>query len=145
MGAPQTVQLKDKTKNVVNVLHPYRNKYGIWAFDDPEVGLQAEPFVGSINTMIDSFANGKKNITVYISAGPLPSETLVLDKTDAPRDTDLIEEGEVEVEKGDEFILNNGWYKLRGTDLVGWLCPATLKYFADYPKEIHVKFEQNGN
>jgi len=133
MGAPQTVQLKDKTKNQINVLHPYRDQYGIWKFDDAEVELQAEPFVGDINRMIDMYANGKKQITVYISKDPMPQETLVLEKATAATYPDM------DVTEAD--VLNEGWYKLKGTDIVGWLCPATLKYFEGYPDEIHVKFE----
>lgn len=139
MGRPQEVVLKDKTKNQVNVLHPYRGKYGVWAFDDAEVGLQAEPFVGSINDMIDMFANGQEQITVFISADPIGDETLVLEKTKSPGRKAI--KDLIEVEEGDEDIMDNGWYKLKGTNVVGWLCPATLKYFEDYPKEIHVKFQ----
>jgi hypothetical protein len=112
--------IKDKTKNVVNVIHPYRGKYGIWAFDDAEVELQGEPFVGDINTMIDSFAGGKEKVTVYISSQPIANQTLKLNR---------IEE-------------NEGFYNLDGTDMVGWLCPATLKYFPEYPLNIYAKIEK---
>lgn len=113
------VIIKDKTKNQVNVIYPYRTKSGVWCFDDPEVELDAEPFVGAINTMIDMHADGKKQLTVYISKEHISGSTLSLDR----------------VKKG------GGDYKLKGTDIVGWLCPATLKYFEKYPKEIHVKIE----
>lgn len=109
--------LKDKTTNVINVIYPYRNKYGVWAFDDEEVGLQGEPFVGSINDMIDMYANGKKQVTVYISSQPIADQTLKLNR---------VEEGE-------------GFYELDGTEIVGWLCPATLKYFPNYPKNIYAR------
>lgn len=117
----KTIELKDKTKNQVNVLHPYRGKDGIWRFDDDEVELDGEPFVGNINTMIDAFANGEKKITIYISKDPIKDYTLVLDKS--------IMKGAVD-----------GDYCLRGTTEEGWLCPATLKYFKNYPKELYVKF-----
>ena len=34
--------------------------------------------------------------------------------------------------------LNNGWYEttIAGKKMQGWLCPATLLYFNDYPEEI---------
>jgi hypothetical protein len=41
----------------------------------------------------------------------------------------------ISIEKG------SGWYRMVGTDMEGWLCPATLKYFEDYPENIYVKIE----
>jgi len=113
------IKTKDKTKNVVNVIYPYRSNYGVWAFDDPEVGLQGEPFVGDINTMIDMYAQGKKEVIIYISSEPIEGQTLQLNR---------LEEDE-------------GNYQLEGTDVVGWLCPATLKYFPNYPKNIYARIE----
>lgn len=120
----EKIKLKDKTTNQVNVIYPYRSKEGTWAFDDEEVGLQGEPFVGIVNQMIDMYAKGKKKITAYISSEPIKDYTLVLDKL-----------------KRSLRISNEGDYVLRHTDMVGWLCPATLKYFKDYPDNIYVKIE----
>lgn len=120
--------LKDKTKNQVNVIHPYRTKGGIWCFDDEEVGLQAEPFVGTVNKMIDIFAEGKSPIVVYISKDIIPhfSGHLVM--------LDVFEQQHAELE-------GEGWYYLDGTNLIGWLCPALLKYFEGYPDDIYFKVE----
>lgn len=117
--------LKNKTNNQVNVIHPYRSKNGIWAFDDEEVGLEGEPFVGEINTMIDILTSGANGCTVYLSKDTLPSETGVLTKQPF----------------NDETLLDEGWYGLKGTEMKGWLCPALLKYFSSYPDEIHFKIE----
>jgi hypothetical protein len=38
--------------NEINVIEPYRY-LEMWVFDDPKVGLSAEPFVGGADTMID--------------------------------------------------------------------------------------------
>lgn len=114
-----TTKLKDKTKNQVNVIYPYRNKYGIWAFDDEETGLDGEVFVGDINTMIDMYAQGKKEVIVYISSEPIEGQTLQLNR---------LKEHE-------------GNYQLEGTNVVGWLCPATLKYFSNYPKNIYARIQ----
>jgi hypothetical protein len=38
--------------NVINVIQPYWY-LDMWVFDDPRVGLSAEPFVGGADTMID--------------------------------------------------------------------------------------------
>jgi len=84
-------------------------------FDDADLEIVAEPFVGSINSMIDMYANGRKNITAFISSQPIPNNTLCLIKV----------EGE-------------GMYQLEGTDIVGWLCPCLLNYFPSYVDRIYV-------
>ncbi len=38
--------------NEIHVIAPYRHA-STWVFDDPAVGLQAEPFVSGIPEMID--------------------------------------------------------------------------------------------
>jgi len=38
--------------NAINVIAPYRY-LDMWVFDDPRVGLVAEPFVAGADTMID--------------------------------------------------------------------------------------------
>lgn len=113
------IKLVDKTKNQVNVLYPYRSSFGVWAFDDAEVGLQGEPFVGAINTMIDMFTGGDTKAIFYISHSPIGEQTLSLTKED-----------------------DNGHYSLDGTDIVGWLCPATFKYFEGYPEKIYARIER---
>jgi hypothetical protein len=110
--------MKSKANNIANVLHPYRTKYGIWQFDDEELGIVGEPFVGAINTMIDMYANGREQITVYISSSPIYEQTLSLTRV----------EGE-----------QTGIYQLDGTEIVGWLCPCLLNFFPDYIKHIYAK------
>lgn len=109
--------LKTKANNTVNVLNLYRTKNGIWCFDDEDLQIIAEPFVGDINTMIDMFAKGKEEVVAYISAEPIANGTLSLTRND-----------EAEYE---------GMYKLDGTDVEGWLCPCTLNYFKIYPEKIY--------
>jgi hypothetical protein len=115
-----TIKEVDKTNNEVNVLYPKRSRWGVWSFTDLEVGLFSEPFVGAINTMIDLFTDGKDECIVYISSNPLPEANGHLIR--------------VEGKEG-------GWYTLEGTDIEGWLCPATLNYFPDYPDNIYFKIE----
>jgi hypothetical protein len=116
----ETTQYVDKTNNQVNVIFPTRNEYGIWAFDDEAVGLHQEPFVAEINDMIDLFVNGATRCTIYISKDPIPDAQV-----------QLIHRG------GDRYAY--GTYELVGTDLVGWLCPALLKYFPSYVSKIYAK------
>lgn len=121
-------KLVDKTGNQINVIYPYRTQGG-WAFDDAEVGLHAEPFVLGIPEIIDSIVGRKNSFTAYISHSRIPRATGHLIKVE-PRELPEDEEG------GSE-----GWYKLEGTDMVGWLCPATLKYFKEYPEHIYFRIE----
>lgn len=114
-------QLKDKTGNQINVIYPYRTAHG-WSFDDPEVGLMREPFVCGTERIIDNLVGDVDKFVAYISHSPIPYYHARLTKID---DRDGIE----------------GWYRLGNTDMVGWLCPATLKYFKDYPDDIYIKIE----
>lgn len=111
----------NKSKNQVNVLYPYRTKGGIWCFDDKDLEIVAEPFVGEINDIIDYFAKGRENLAVYISKGILPNETLVLNKKEE---------------------LGQGMYECTTIGVTGWLCPCLLNYFPDYVDEIHVRIEK---
>lgn len=113
--------VKDKTKNQINVIYPYRTKAG-WSFDDAEVELHGEPFIAGLPEIIDSVAGEVDNFTAYISKDPIPDYTILLNRMD--------DKNEI------------GWYEMEGTELVGWLCPATLKYFENYPKQIYVKIEK---
>jgi hypothetical protein len=115
------VKLVDKTGNQVNVIFPRRTHYGVWVFTDPEVDLLDEPFVGEINTMIDMLVGGDKECVAYISHSPLPNQSVHL------------------VKRKD---LGVGWYEMEGTGIAGWLCPATLKYFKDYPDDLYARIEK---
>lgn len=111
----------DKTNNVINTLYPYRTHAG-WAFDDEDVELYEEAFVLGIPEIIDSIVGEKDSFVVYISEKPIPQSTGVLINIDE--------------EKQDEV---KGWYKYEGSEMEGWLCEATLKYFKNYPTKIYFK------
>ena len=49
---------KTKANNTVNLLNIYKTKSGVWCFDDDDLGIVAEPFVGDINRMIDMHVDG---------------------------------------------------------------------------------------
>jgi len=114
----------DKTQNQINVIHPYKTGFGYWVFDDEEVGLQKEPFVGSINEMLDRLTNDGTQCTVFISEDYIPGYNLKLIQCPAPDGTH-----------------EPGWYKWNERNLSGWLCPALLKYFDGYPHTIFVKLQ----
>ena len=124
----ETTKLVDKTGNQINTIYPYRTKGG-WAFDDEEVGLQGEPFIAGIPEIIDSIVGEKNEFVAHISHSPIPNFT-----------GHLIKLSDDEIEKGG-YMPMTGWYQLEGTEMIGWLCPATLKYFPDYPDSIYFKIE----
>jgi len=108
--------------NVINVIEPYR-LHEMWVFDDPKVGLSAEPFVGGADTMIDrvtaEFPDAGKGFVMVFSGMFFP---------------------------GHQFRLE--WRRAEGTgnvyysaelDAEGWLCPALLRYFDERPSEIFVQ------
>jgi len=113
----------DKTKNQVNVLFPTRNKYGVWSFDDADLGIVGEPFVGQINNMIDIMVPGKEACLIYCSKDPIPDYNISLTKRED---------------------VGQGMYQMDGTDIVGWLCPCFLNYFPDYVEKVYAKIEELG-
>ncbi len=61
--------------NSIFVIKPYKWE-GLWVFDDANVGLVKEPFVGGADTMIDvataHIANADKGFLAIFSAGFSP-------------------------------------------------------------------------
>jgi hypothetical protein len=115
---------KDKTSNQINVIHPFK-KNNVWVFNDPEVNLYEEPFVSNVNPLIDTVVTGD-SFTAFISHSFIPNAQIVLEQ----------------VLDSDHSDIGDGWYQMQGTGLVCWLCPATLKYFKDYPDMIYVRIKQ---
>jgi hypothetical protein len=114
------------TMNAINVIYPYKRN-GIWAFDDPTVGLNQEPFVADVNVAIDravamkEIANAEQGFRAIFSAGEFPGYDLKFD---------WLYEG------------NGGnWYRSADFQIEGWMCPALFKYFDTAPKELYVRFE----
>lgn len=111
--------------NNINVIMPY-NENGIWKFNDKIKGLEAEPFVGDMNKIIDQMVNdslyvsGVNNFSVYFSNENFPGAEFVLTR--------------------DRFEMNGTWYRWGSSSnaLEGWLCPATLKYFDNFPEKIFI-------
>lgn len=108
--------------NAINVIAPYRH-LGMWVFDDPRVGLEAEPFVGGADTMIDRVVahipNAKAGFTMVFSAGPFPGHQFKLDWRRPETSGNVYYSTELDAE--------------------GWLCPALLRYFDTPPANIYVQ------
>lgn len=109
------------------VIAPYKH-HGMWVFDDPTVGLDKEPFIAGIDTMIDKMTAGipeaKKGFRAVFSSPPFPGCNEKLEWRRA--------------ESG------GNWYFSDHYQIEGWLCPALLKYFSSAPREIYVRAEPKG-
>lgn len=125
MRVPSVVKstLIDKSNNTVNIIHPYRTKFGTWVYDDPELNVYMEAFVMGSSEVIDHLVGKDTNyFDAAISSHPLPNPTAVLTRMD---------------NKNRESGMN-GWYHLEGTNMDHWLCGCVLDYFSDYPEKIYV-------
>jgi hypothetical protein len=110
--------------NQIYVISPYRQA-STWVFDDPAVGLKAEPFVSGIPEMIDalvkSIPRAEHGFRLLFSAAPFPGY-------------------QIELMRG-RSEYGGVWYRWAATDMEGWLCPALFKYFIDPPARLYARAE----
>ena len=113
--------------NSIFVIKPYRWE-GMWVFDDPNVGLVKEPFVGGADKMIDvataHIPNANQGFIAVFSAGYFPDARIILEW--------VREEG-----GGNVYC----WAEM---DMEGWLCPALFKYFEQTPDKLYVQIKVAG-
>ena len=107
------------SNNSIHAIHPYLDN-GLWVFDDAAVGLVQEPFVAGADLIIDRLAeqvpDARNGFTLIFSELPFPGHQVSLEW--------LHEE------------CGGNVYRCNELDMVGWLCPALLKYFAEAPHKI---------
>jgi len=108
-------------QNAIMVLEPFAWR-GLWVFNDDRVGLYREPFVFGIDDMIDvlteDYNQPWKGFLLYFSLTPPPTG-------------DFYHLKAIRLEDG------GMWYREVRTRMCGWLCPATLLYFQDFPAELY--------
>ena len=108
--------------NAINVIAPY-HYLDMWVFDDPRVGLSAEPFVGGADTMIDqvtaNIPNARSGFVMVFSGTPFPGHQFKL-------------EWRREERSGNVYYSPTLYAE-------GWLCPALMRYFDQTPAEIYVQ------
>jgi hypothetical protein len=113
--------------NSLMVIVPYKYE-GMWVFDDPAVGLNKEPFIAGIDTLIDKatadIPHAERGFRAIFSAMPFPGAKFKL-----------------EWRREDS---GGNWYYSPEFQQEGWLCPALFKYFTSTPREIYVKVEPRG-
>jgi hypothetical protein len=92
----------------------------VWAFDDAERGIIAEPFVGQTNTIIDRIREIQhaENTIIECSATPFP--------------------GSVQA-NWTGYSDGGNWYEFEGIE--GWLCPVLLQFFSEAPKHIYLTIQ----
>ena len=114
--------------NSLMVIVPYKYE-GMWVFDDPAVGLNKEPFIAGIDTLIDKatadIPRAEHGFRAIFSAMPFPGANFKL-----------------EWRREDS---GGNWYYSPEFQQEGWLCPALFKYFTSAPREIYVKVEPRGS
>src|SRR5579863_8312 len=102
--------------NTIFVIKPYKWE-GLWVFDDPDVGLVKEPFVGGADTMLDlaiaHIPGADNGFLAIFSASYFPDAQIVLDWKQADGSGNV--------------------YTWKARDMDDWLCPALLRYFAEPP------------
>ena len=108
--------------NSIFVIKPYKWE-GMWVFDDANVGLVKEPFVGGADTMIDvataHIPNAEKGFVAVFSANYFPNAQIVL---------------EWAREDGGSNV-----YRWTEKEMEGWLCPALLRYFVEPPAKLYIQ------
>ena len=119
---------KQNDMNSLMVIVPYKYE-GMWVFDDPAVGLNKEPFIAGIDTLIDKATattpDAEHGFRAIFSAMPFPGANFKL-----------------EWRREDS---GGNWYYSPEFQQEGWLCPALFKYFPTAPPEIYVKVEPRGS
>jgi len=110
--------------NAILILEPYKES-NTWVFDDPDAGLEREPFVAGIPQILDrltsDITNADRGFRLLFSAKPFPGHQIEL--------TWLRPE------------TGGNWYRCEEYQTEGWLCPALGRYFADPPAKLYARAE----
>jgi N-formylglutamate amidohydrolase len=123
-----TLKIKEELMefNAINVIKPYLWN-NVWVFDDPARGLDKEALVSGIPEIIthvcsqNGIRDPQNGFVVIFSGSPFPDAAVVLEH--------LRPDGSG----------SGNWYKLQGTNMEGWLCPALLRYFESPPAKIYLQ------
>jgi hypothetical protein len=100
-------------------------------FDDPAAGLDKEPFVEGMPEIIQHCLTDEGILRRAVNNGftlrfsdrdfiPEPGEIVQFFKLTRLREED-----------------GGNWYRLAGTNLEGWLCPALFAYFQTAPDNLY--------
>jgi hypothetical protein len=111
-------------ENPLIVIKPYWYE-GTWVFDDEQTGLHREPFVSGvpemINEVVKDIPNARQGFRLTCSEHEFPGFQKKLIWVRAE--------------------LGGNYYRLDGTGMQGWLCPAMFRYFSHAPGTLFVKVD----
>lgn len=117
--------------NQINIIRPYYlDEIQTWVFDDGNKELIQEPFVAGVPEMIEllteGFPNRRDGFRLLFSESPLPKD--YMDEARFARLTFFEEDS------------NGAWYvgKYKGQHMEGWLCPALLRYYNEFPMQLYI-------
>lgn len=106
--------------NEIKHLSIYR-LHNTWMFDDPFLGIIAEPFVPSASEVITELTKEYYGLDTY--------------------DTDILIGEDLEQYDAEINLVNvNGGSTYKYKDKELWLCPVLLRFFEYPPERIRVKF-----
>lgn len=119
----------------VKTIHIYRHN-GQWVFDDPRVELDKEPFVMGMDDIIDF-------LTKLNGVDPKVGFTAEFSDEEIEHTPDTKNDSIYRLRKLEDHPDDFGaWYELDMAGVLkmkGWLCPATLFYFAKHPQNIWLR------
>lgn len=124
---------------MIQTLKLYKDS-GLWRFDDLKKNLLAEPFVSGPSEIFDKIKAKLQIETKDIMIRFSDQHFFGADIVAVYANNVVVDQhgNKVEVKSG-------AYYAMRFPDeekiYAGWLCPATLRYFPDYPKELFVRVE----
>ena len=113
-----------KMNSSLRVIAPFRYE-GMWVFDDPDIGLDKEPFVEGSDTMLDwlarDIADAGTGFLLSFAPAPFP--------------------GYQEVIHWMEEEYCSHWYCLEEPQIRSCLGSVLLKYFDPAPDELYIMAE----
>jgi hypothetical protein len=116
-------------KQGIFTIRPYRHN-GLWVFDYPPV-LTREPFVAGMPEIIDTVLLDEIEAGRFPDSDPEDGFTLMFSEAPIPDEVQYCLTW-LSAEAGGNH------YKLEGSDLKGWLCPALSLFYKKAPKQLFV-------
>jgi hypothetical protein len=98
---------------------------GVWMFDDPEKGIEREPFVDGSTELID-FILKEFNLFQGSHRG------IDLNFSLYQEEDDMVKVNKIK-DMGDD------WASYEYKNMTGSLCPVTIQYFGKHPDHFYVK------
>lgn len=112
-----------ENNNSIFTLYPYKENGIQWMFDQLDMGITREAFVGNSDTLIDSMVNGKEQCLLLFSDKPFPESNVELkfkEQDDAGTTYDIVSPER---------------------PYTSWLCNCLLNFYPHPPQNIYAKIK----